>query len=109
MPVPPSYVVTATDYYTGSFEFFQSTNGYGFLPGWFGSPAYYDSTSTDYINFVSFQRIGDIYKIELADTEVAWVLASTDGADNVSTDITWAASASLAVPAAIVLAAFATL
>jgi len=63
------------------------------------------------VSFISFQRINDFYKFEIGDTETAWVLSTVtaDVGANESTDIVWAASASIAVPAAIVLAALATL
>ena len=112
LPVPSGFEISATAGDIASFVYFSSdVKGYGFQSGWFGSPSFYGSTDTDYISFVSFQRIDDLLKVELADTDTAWVLSSVtadDGA-NEDTDIVWAASASLAAPAAIVLAALATL
>ena len=111
MPVPAGYTVDETNGLASGFAVFDGyTKGYGFLSGWFGSPSYYADV-TDSISFVSFQRIDDLLKPELADTDVAWVLSSDtdDEGANVDTAITWAASASLTVPAAIVLAAIATL
>jgi hypothetical protein len=52
------------------------------------------------MSFVNFQRINDFYKVELADTEVAWTLTSLDDGDNEENAITWASSATLAVSAA---------
>lgn len=52
------------------------------------------------MSFVSFQRINDFYKAEIGDIETAWTITSIDDADNTSNDITWDASASLAVSAA---------
>jgi hypothetical protein len=110
--VPAGFEISATAGDFDSFVGFDTTyKGYGFESGWFGSPSFYGSTDTDYINFVSFQRVDNLLKVELADTETAWVLSSitADDGANEDTAITWAASASLTVPAAIVLAAIATL
>jgi hypothetical protein len=78
------------------------------LPSWFAAPSVYDTTD-DTAYFVNFQRINDYYKIEIADTETAIATSSLDATVNLETDVTWAGSASLAVPAAIVLAALVAL
>jgi len=114
-----TYSETITPYWPFSATFPDATvlndygtgNGYGFINKWFGSPSYYDSSVTSYQNWVNFQRIKDYFKIEIADTDIAWV-ASGITADlnlNESTDITWASSTSVAASAAIIFATLATL
>lgn len=85
--------------------------GYGFIPGWFSAPTIYDTTITSLVKFNNFQRVNDYYKVEIADTTTVWSVSSVtgDSADNTSTALTYASSAALAVPAAIVLAALTTL
>lgn len=62
------------------------------------------------MSFNNFQKIHDYYKAEIADTDVAWTVTSLDtSSGNVSTDVTWASSAALAIPAAVVLVALTTL
>lgn len=67
------------------------------MPGWFASPSIYDTSITNEVNFVNFQRINDIYKLEIADTDTAWALSSATGDDddNTSTDVIYASSATL--------------
>jgi len=55
MPVPAGFAITAAVGDSTDFNsFLDYTRGYGFESGWFGSPSYYGTTDTDYINFVSF-------------------------------------------------------
>jgi hypothetical protein len=63
------------------------------------------------VDFNNFLKIHDYYKVEIGDTDVAWSVSSVtaDLGVNVSTDVTFAGSASLAVPVAMIFAAFATL
>jgi hypothetical protein len=55
MPVPAGFEITAAVGDSSDFiGFADYTKGYGFESGWFGSPSFYGTTDTDYINFVSF-------------------------------------------------------
>ncbi len=79
--------------------------GYGFAKGWFAAPSIYDSSITSEVNFVNFQRINDVYKIEIDDTDTAWSLSSADSDDYEDTAVTFAGSITFGVSAVVSLAA----
>lgn len=110
----PSYTLSAsvpTIAQSNNYAISAYDTGYGFIPHWWAAPTLYTSTVTSYIQFNNFQRVNDYYKVEVGETDVAWVISSVaaDVGASESTAVTFASSAALEITAAIVLAALTTL
>ncbi len=102
---------TAAEAYGEQVDSDTAAIGYGFLPNWFSAPSIYDASITSKVYWNNFQRIHDYYKFEIADTATAWTVSSVTGDDddNTTNAVTFASSAALAVPAAIVLSMLTTM